>query len=549
MKNFGTACIDVVASPNGPALRIAEPANKTIATRLAAAGLPLSTRCGGRGTCHGCQVRLLRGAITGPGGETVHAPAEIQACQARTLEDDIVIAVPARSRLNDRPHIATTYRVRVPSTHQPLIEPRPGADLGLAIDVGTTTVVVQLVALADGTILAQASGLNRQCDFGADVLTRIERSAHPAARRELQEALTRRTLRPLIAAACREAGRMMSQIAVATVAGNTTMLHLLAGEDPTSLGVAPFTPVFLAARQLTALELGLAACAGDTDAQFGMRDEVRFHLLPGLSAYVGADLMAGLFCTGLAYDEGPSALLDIGTNGEILLRSAGRLHGCATAAGPAFEGGRLSFGSGAVAGAICRLRRLDATDGFASERIHGVNAPVGLCGTAYIDFLALARSAGWLTPAGRFCDSIPPAALGAGNFGKELRLVHDEPDAVVSEADVAQLLQAKAAIAAGLLTLLHRVGLAPADLKRLYVAGGFGLHLDIPHAIACGLLPGFRREQIEVVGNTALGGAWLALMDRALWPEMAAAAVDVEIVELNLDPNFEDTFLDQLALT
>jgi uncharacterized 2Fe-2S/4Fe-4S cluster protein (DUF4445 family) len=144
---------------------------------------------------------------------------------------------------------------------------------------------------------------------------------------------------------------------------------------------------------------------------------------------------------------------------------------------------------------------------------------------------------------------MPGAHQHVNGAGRGLCLRAGDPATVVTESDIAQLLQAKAAIAAGILTLLRTAGLTPGEVNRLYLAGGFGLHLNVAHAIACGLLPGFRPDQIEVVGNTSLGGAWLALVDRTILPEMIAAASSAEIIELNLDPRFEDTFIDQLTLS
>jgi uncharacterized 2Fe-2S/4Fe-4S cluster protein (DUF4445 family) len=284
-----------------------------------------------------------------------------------------------------------------------------------------------------------------------------------------------------------------------------------------------------------------------------LRAEAAVHLLPGFSAYVGADLVAGCLCTGFLNDDGPALLVDIGTNGEILLRHGERLLATATAAGPAFEGGRLTRGMRAAAGAIAHI--VFPTDLFPPqlEVIPGARHIVGLCGSAYVDLLAEGRRHGILASSGRLDGAgwaaMPGAHQHVNGAGRGLCLRAGDPATVVTESDIAQLLQAKAAIAAGILTLLRTAGLTPGEVNRLYLAGGFGLHLNVAHAIACGLLPGFRPDQIEVVGNTSLGGAWLALVDRTILPEMIAAASSAEIIELNLDPRFEDTFIDQLTLS
>ncbi|MDD2762847.1 MAG: ASKHA domain-containing protein [Opitutaceae bacterium] len=519
-----------------------------LAERVAQAGRPLNTRCGQHGLCAGCTVKLVRGTFRQLDGTDVTAPCEVKACQGYVPPGtQAVVAVPARSLAVHRPQVVTTFKVNVPAAHQPLVHVEPGRrDHGLAIDIGTTTVVVALVELTTGNIVREETAFNQQIELGDNVLTRIQLAGAPGQLEVLRRAIVSRTLVPLIGAACAAAGVASERLAGAVVAGNTTMLHLLTGTDPTSMGVAPFRPVFTQHRVLTASALQLT----------GAPPAMPVHLLPGFSAYVGADLVAGCVCTGLLNDPGPSLLVDIGTNGEILLRHGGRLMATATAAGPAFEGGRLACGTRAVAGAIahvsfpedCFPPRLDVIPNGAHV--------AGLCGSAYIDFLAHGRQIALLGPSGRIAAAawaaLPPAhrhsAGPQSGDGRGVRLRADDPATLVTEADIAQLLQAKAAVATGMLMLLRRAGIAAAEVRRLYLAGGFGLHLDVANAIACGLLPGFRPEQVDVVGNTALGGAWLALVDRTILPEMTAVGAAAEIVELNRESSFEDTFIDQLAL-
>jgi uncharacterized 2Fe-2S/4Fe-4S cluster protein (DUF4445 family) len=322
------------------------------------------------------------------------------------------------------------------------------------------------------------------------------------------------------------------------VAANTTMLHIFAGVDPSSMGFAPFTAPFLSHRVLT---------GEDSPFPFTV------HLLPSAAAYVGADLTAGSFATGLVYDDGPCLLVDVGTNGEIILKRGEHLFGCATAAGPAFEGAGLTNGVRATEGAISHVE-LGRDPFIVKNELIGEHLPIGLCGTAYIDFLAEARSVGLLTGHGRFDNAAVAGAemrlIPWREYGQAFRIAQGpgKTDIVITEVDIANLLQAKAAIAAGILTLLERIGLAAGDIKRVYLAGGFGLHLSRAHAIGCGLLPGFTVEQIEVVGNTSLAGAYLGLLDCGALDEIARAAGKMEVIELNLDPGFEDRFIEQLAL-
>jgi uncharacterized 2Fe-2S/4Fe-4S cluster protein (DUF4445 family) len=424
--------------------------------------------------------------------------------------------------------------------------------LGAAIDIGTTTVAVLVVDMADGHVVGTAANFNRQMHLGDDVLTRINLcSTDPAMLGHLQELVVKDTIAPLLAEALTQAGASAAQLHCITIAANTTMLHLFAGIDPTSMGIAPFTPVFIEHRTLSASVPAFASLT-PIPPTLGIGAPT-IHLLPGASAYVGADLTAGAFATGLVYDDGPNLLVDVGTNGEIILKKGEHLYGCATAAGPAFEGAGLSHGVRATEGAIAHMQLTKEPFTLKTEVI-GRKTPIGLCGTAYIDFLAQARRIGLITAAGRFDkDAVPSAAdhlIQWEDYGLALRIAYGQGkrDIVITELDIARLLQAKAAVAAGILTLLERIGLTPREVKRLYLAGGFGLHLNPAFTIGCGLLPGFTPDQIEIVGNTSLAGAYLALLDCGALDEIARAGKKMEVIELNLDPGFESRYIDQLSL-
>lgn len=514
-----------------------EEAAQSVAQILRGKQLPLNTRCGERDLCAGCLVELVKGELQHRDGSILtpsDAPAaELRGCQVRPVGDVVAIRVPQRSRLAYAPQVLDRYRVNVPYAHDPLAP----EGLGVAIDVGTTTVALQAVDLATGAIVGKASGFNHQMHFGDDVLTRINLcSTDPEMLARLQRALVEETLRPLV----RNAVADPDAIVAITVAGNTTMLHLLAGEDPSPLGIAPFTPRFLAKAPFPAGSVGLEPA------------HATVRLLPSIAAYLGADVAAGVFASGLQFEEGPSLLVDVGTNGEIVLRCAGRTSACATAAGPAFEGCGLAGGIRAGDGALARIAF--GTDPFRVdwEKIgpRGTK-PTGICGSGYVDVLAEGLRSGLLGPTGRFQQPAGLIELLVDSpHGRAIRIAWGQGKRaiVVTEADIARLLQAKAAIAAGMLTLLRRHGLRPSDVRTLHLAGGFGMHLDIENAIACGLFPGFVPSQIQLVGNTSLAGATLALLDRNVLTELGRACEGVEVVELNLDPEFEDTFLDQLAL-
>lgn len=536
-----------VLLPGGRTLsvpRVVAAEKHSLAETLVDAGVHLNTRCGRQGKCAGCTVDLVCGSFRFDADRNaIAAPARIKSCLGRLAPGvGAVVSVPVRSLIETQAQIGTSFRVHAPPRHQPAaacIADRE--DHGLAIDIGTTTVVVALVDLHTGGITSQAAALNRQVEFGDNVVTRIQLASDPVQRERLQEAIVQRTLAPLIRTACDQACIAPGRIIAVTVAGNTTMLHLLVGADPTPMGTAPFLPQFIGQQAVPAVELGLEM----------LSRSAMVHLLPGFSAFVGADIAAGCVCCGLAGDPRPALLLDIGTNGEILLQAGGRLFGTATAAGPAFEGGRLECGTRAAPGAISHVKMTSHRCSPLIETIPGSTETTGLAGSAYLDLLAQGRECGLIDERGRFTtrwDELPAGHRWERPPLRGLMLRADDEMSVVTEADIAQLQQAKAAIAAGIITLLQRASLAPSDIHRVFLAGGFGQYLDPESAIRSGLLPGFTTEQIETVGNAALGGAWLALNDTGVLAEMAEIIGRTDILELNTDPRFEDTYIDQLAI-
>jgi uncharacterized 2Fe-2S/4Fe-4S cluster protein (DUF4445 family) len=510
---------------------------------LAEHGFPLNTRCGQRGLCHGCEIILQQGSLM-MGNAEIKAPVTVRACRAR-LHGPVGITIPARSRIEHKPQVGETFEIAVPCAHDPLFPVTGTRDTAFAVDVGTTTVVVLLIDLTNGEVLSRAGGFNEQIRFGDNVLTRIDAARTPEAIAAMQQAVVNETISSLLIQTCERAGRELSRIAGGTIAGNTTMLHLLAGVDPTSLGIAPFTARFLAGKSMTAADIHLVA--------EGLAPETPIQLLPSIAGYIGADITAGVYASGMVFDAQPSLLVDIGTNGEIVLQHGGVLTACATAAGPAFEGCGLRCGTRAREGAISDLAVTRDPFAIHAQTIGGIHAAraTGICGSAYIDFLASTRGCGLLGHAGRFISEAWAA------LPEIFRITDDDERSIslagavsprISEVDIAVLLQAKAAIGAGIETLLETAGIRADEISRVYLAGGFGMHLNVANAIAIGLLPGFKPEQVRVVGNTSLAGALLALIDRTTLAEMETLREQVRVIELNLADGFEDRYVEHLML-
>lgn len=512
----------------------------TLADALSCAGYPLNTRCGQRGWCRGCEVALSEGDLVRDDGKRIAAPAVIKACRFTKPDAEAAIRVPDRSRLVATPHLADGFVTDVPVLPDPLVDAPPGT-IVCAVDLGTTTVVVMLFDPWTGEPIAREGGYNAQMAFGDNVVTRMEAASDPEKRAAMQTALIGSTLVPLLEKAIGSSKRLPEDLAGIIVAGNTTMLHLFVGEDPSPMGRAPFTPRFLRARALRAADVRLDMLLE------GISPSLPIHLLPGFSAYVGADLAAGALATGMDLDPEPSLLVDLGTNGEIVLQAEGRFYVAATAAGPAFEGCGLISGLRAQEGAVSKISIEGPPWCFSCETVGGVPAQ-GICGSAYLDFMALGRAKGLLEATGRF------SAAGWAGLREETRAqaegrhaIRIAGDALIGDADVALLLQAKAAIGAGIETLLEVAGL-PAIPRRIYLAGGFGLQLNTRHAITCGLLPGAEPHAVRVVGNTSLAGAWLAMRDRSLHARLAGIVGRVSVVDLNTVPSFEDRYIDHLRL-
>lgn len=509
-------------------------------------GFSLNTRCGENGLCRGCECILKTGTLS-LAGETLRAGEGVSAfrsCQARLLPGEAPeIEIPDRSLLHHQPDVASDFKVRVPVGKNPLF---PGSrPYAAAVDIGTTTIMVAIVDTRSGDLLARAGDFNAQIHFGDNVLTRIQAcNDDPSNIAAQQKAVVEENLLPLLLKACAEADCPPDELAGLAVAGNTTMLHLLSGVDPAPLGFAPFRAAFLGERKLRLAELTVSNSPYDPD--------LPVILLPGISAYVGADIGAGLFATGTPYQTTPTLFLDVGTNGELALFHDRRLWVTATAAGPAFEGSGLRCGTRATRGAIRQIRLHEDSSAADWKTIGESARPHGICGTAYLDFLAEGARTGLLTQTGRFDpDRVRRYPDSFGNdYGEILFYLHRSraSSVFVSEADVALLLQAKAAIAAGIEILLKEAGLRAADVQQLFLAGGFGLYLNLRSATGSGLLPGFSPDTIDAVGNTSLAGAYLALLDRTLIREINRFRESATVVELNLHPEFEDTYIDNLML-
>ena len=402
------------------------------------------------------------------------------------------------------------------------------AILGAAIDIGTTSLSLYLFDLDSGEFLGGSSALNPQTAYGGDVITRISYCRNnPDGLSFLRSALIEKLESMLDEVLGGKQSR--DQVYLAAAAGNTTMLHILAGVNPLSLALAPFRPAFLKPLVIEGERSGLS-----------MAPRGRLILLPGAAAYVGADIIGGL--TAIDYRSCPvcTLFIDIGTNGEIvLIEGPDRLLATSCALGPALEGMNISCGCRAVPGAVNTVELGDDM----LPRFTTINGlpPIGICGSGLIDLVAALVSSGVIAPSGAFDHK---AGLTGRLKGDRYHLTDD---VYLSQRDIRQVQLAKSAAITGILTLLGEAGRSVADLEHIIVAGSFGYHLN-PEKLKCiGLLPPEYTGRITLVGNSSLSGASLAVLNHDILKDMEHLASVIQVLDLGSHPDFSKMFISHLA--
>ena len=490
------------------AVELDVPRGSSLVAALAAHGVEFP--CGGTGECGGCGVRLLSGSVTAAEADSSIFTAEQLAsgwrlaCQARALSPLVLECAQWHMQiLSDAelapsfPAVSSRQRVGAQST-----SPR---GLAIAIDLGTTTIAAQLIAPA-GSVLAVETALNPQAAFGSDVMSRVRAALDGS---DLTSPI-RAALGQLVA---RLAAGRRDQISDVLVVGNTVMHHLFCGLSVEPLSHLPFASPHLGERRFTPHDLSWDLPAACT---------IRFARCIG--SFVGSDILAGIVATNIAHGSRLSALVDLGTNGEIAIGNHHSVVCASTAAGPAFEAGAIRMGMRAVTGAISYISR---SGGALHATVIGDVEPRGICGSGLVDAVAAGLGAGDLLANGR-------VANGA-------RLFSVVPPVVLYQSDIRELQLAKGAIAAGFRLLLKRLGASSRDVSAIYLAGAFGNYVQIDSAIRIGLLEA-PHSVIHAAGNTALRGAKMLLLAGSE-PELPP----IEHVSLAADPGFQDEFANCMA--
>ncbi|HZQ07530.1 MAG TPA: ASKHA domain-containing protein [Anaerolineae bacterium] len=578
------------------------------------AGLAIDSTCGGRGTCGKCKVRLVEGqAPIREADRKYLTPTELSngwrlSCRA-VLHTDCVVDVPrlmgnpkaallgyghhvilnpnvakvflqlAEPNLEDQQsdlgrivaaldtegyevhtNIAlwrtlpktlrrNDFQVTAVVVGDELIAIEPGdtrnKSYGLAVDIGTTTVVGAIVNLNTGAVEAVKSELNRQASFGADVISRVSHTMMEEEGLAVLQSRIIETLNDLLGQLTAQSGIAREEIYECVVVGNSTMLHLLMGIDPEAISVAPFIPTITAPVTFRAADIGLR-----------LHPEARVSTLPHLGAYVGADIVAGILATDLTRNKDSKLrlLIDVGTNGEIVLGSVNGTLATAAPAGPAFEGAQIKNGMRASTGAIEGVTI--TPEGVSLQIIGGDVRPIGIAGSGLVDAVAEMYRMGIVDASGRMirpeeaqgklADALIERLVTVDGV-RAFRLSDPESNIVLTQQDIRALQFAKGSIAAGVMVLMQLMGVTANDIHEVLLAGSFGSYINPASARAIGLVPWVPVERIVAVGNSAGEGAKIALLSFREREAANRIPEFIEYVELSGRSEFNDIFTDALA--
>ena len=515
--------IEVETSPSTPLVRV-----------LCESGIFLRHDCGGKGRCHKCRV------VVEPGGQ---AAATVEACTYR-VEDNLTVRIPENSRVN------ALVIDKAPLVFPPNFAPAPPSNAvpqyGLAVDLGTTTIAVYLCETIGRRVIASAAVKNPQSIYGDDVINRIGAIAAAKGKVRLLQQPVVRIIERAIGDLCRKAAISPSQVDSLVVSGNPTMLHILLGVDPEPIGCSPYAPMFTAAQRRRADELGFAVFTGTV------------RTLPLVSGFIGADTIAATIAVDLPNQPVGTLMVDLGTNGELVLAGERGLISTSCATGPAFEGATLSCGMQATPGAIDRVELHDSCSAATCSIIGADRAgrkllPAGICGSGIISAVTALRRHGIIAESGAFRAVAGHPLLQRDAEGSQFYILvegtktEDGLPITISQKDIRAVQLGKAALRTGIDFLLRAAGLAAPS--QILLAGAFGSNIAAGDLISLGILPNIDLRHIRSLGNAAGAGTVMVLSDpacRRLADDIAAA---ITAIDLAASPDFLKVFVDNLAFT
>jgi uncharacterized 2Fe-2S/4Fe-4S cluster protein (DUF4445 family) len=554
---------NIIFLPEKKTARVAR--GTSIAEAARAAGVFIETPCNGALICGKCKVRLDVSdlPLTDTCGAHMISEAEkaegyVLAC-ATTVRGDIRVTVSretgakaetqtVKSGVSFNTELAPEIRKEYDTERdETVVRSASGAVLGAeagdtggelygcVVDIGTTTLAAELANMKTGAVTETLTSVNPQTAYGQDVLSRILFASEPQGLDTLRASVLTE-INAMLARLCEDAGISAERVYELVLSGNSAMLHIVMGINPSSLGRVPFSMILKGGESFNASENGFDI------SKLGLT-----YLPPLISAYVGADICSGILAAQLHKIKGRSLFLDIGTNGEMLVADDGRLYAASTAAGPAFEGMNIKFGSRAVRGAIEYFKIADTGD--VTVRTIGGAAPSSVCGSGLLDIVGELVTSGVIDESGRFeSANLLPQKLAA-------RMIEDDgkpafslaPGVFLTQQDVRQVQLAKGALRAGVETLLSAVDASAGELDRVLIAGSFGYHLRAESLINIGLLPAAFAGKIEFLGNTSQSGGRAFLLNRSYRDEIAALVPKIEVIELANRADFNDLFIDCLS--
>ena len=524
MKHF-----KITFEPDGTQITIH--AGATLLEAAAQAGIILNTSCGGKGTCKKCLVKI----------QPEDRP--VLACQYR-IQSDLVVSVPPQSRYFRHQILEQGIEIEPESTIYEKIRRKTASQkiFGVAVDIGTTTVVAKLINMADGQCPATESTLNPQTRYGDDVISRIAYAETPDKLAELHKTIID-CINVLITRLCEKASIVPDDIYELCAVGNTTMNHIFLKFPIVQLGRAPYKAHSLDAFDKPAEMLGIK-----------INPRGNIHTVENIAGFVGSDTTAVALTTGIDSVDKVTLIVDIGTNGEIVLGTKDKLFAASCAAGPALEGARISCGSRAAEGAIEAV--VIGQDDIDLDVI-GNCPPRSICGSGLIDTVAVMLDLGVIDATGRFTepdslkDTLPSAIVSRiGKTDEQLSFVlhraanENERHVVLTQRDIRQLQLAKAAIRAGINILMRKLDISDSDLEQIFLAGAFGNCIRPESALRIGLFPKSDTERIHFIGNAAASGAQMILLSERSRDHTRELAGKIEYVEIAHEPDFQDIYAD-----
>ena len=546
------------------------PAGTTLLSAARQAGILVEAPCNGTGACGKCKIRLSTdsGRYVSSGGDCKHTltasenadniflacqtvitgsgPVDLQPVTRSDNQNLQILNYGQRLEIELAPRISKLYQAAADNTLILADEWTIGEEngdtsakaYGLVVDIGTTTLVAALIDFNTGQELASASALNPQSFHAQDVLSRIQFASEQDGLATLYHDIIK-AINALIDSTTAQAGISAANIYEVIFSGNTCMLHLATGTDPASLGKYPYTPIIQGGNTLPASQLGLHTA-----------DFAEVYLPPIISAYVGADITAGILASRLPQLTGATLFVDIGTNGEMALAVDGHLTVTSTAAGPAFEGMNITHGMRAAPGALEKFH-ITTTGTIEIQTIGDITA-TGICGSGLLDIVGELVRNGLIAKNGKLIkpEAVRPTVQTLADSlskqaGKSAFAI--TPQVYLSQKDIRQVQLAKGAVRAGIECLLAAKNISPEAVDRVFIAGSFGYHLNPDSLINIGMLPPAFLTKIQFLGNTAKTGGEALLLDQSTRTELAALIPDIEVLELANVTDFDRTFVDCLS--